>query len=407
MRRFIDEHLQERHQFTALLALLIIFSLSAAMLWLKKDMLWQSLRQSWHETAGEATLSARMQKLTQDSETALQKAFIQRRRWIDLYGLYQKAMGKRVIEDPAGQLVLKDNREQLHFYYFYRPTEEAAENYRRFSARLDEMALPHHYVQLPNKKIPGYSLLPTPFDNYANESADDFLAQLQQQGLDYSDYRPLIYASGIAYEEMFYRTDHHWQTETALWTSLQLIEELEERTGWQLFDEDTPRALSDYQRLDYPQHFLGSQGVRTGRYYAGVDDFSLFVPRRPGSYELYYDLNEQGMRGDFRSAFIHDVLLETETDCYAAFLGYDTAQMRLVNTERPQGKKLAIIKDSYTQALAPYLAAYFREIILLDMRAFHTLDLKLGDHLQDLDPDYLLVIYSPDTFDKPMFSFDD
>jgi hypothetical protein len=56
-------------------------------------------------------------------------------------------------------------------------------------------------------------------------------------------------------------------------------------------------------------------------------------------------------------------------NAYGVFLGGDFPLMRIVS-EVKNGKKIAVIKDSYGNAFVPYLASHFEEVFVLDYRYF-------------------------------------
>lgn len=55
---------------------------------------------------------------------------------------------------------------------------------------------------------------------------------------------------------------------------------------------------------------------------------------------------------------------------YGMFIWGDNPCMRIVNEENHAGRKLALVKDSYGNAIAPFLAASFEEVHVLDFRSF-------------------------------------
>lgn len=55
---------------------------------------------------------------------------------------------------------------------------------------------------------------------------------------------------------------------------------------------------------------------------------------------------------------------------YSMFLWGDNPCVRIVNEESHTGRKLAFVKDSYGNAMAPFLAASFDEVHVVDFRSF-------------------------------------
>ena len=54
---------------------------------------------------------------------------------------------------------------------------------------------------------------------------------------------------------------------------------------------------------------------------------------------------------------------------YAMFIWGDNPCMRIVNEENCSGRKLALVKDSYGNAIAPFLASSFEEVHVIDFRS--------------------------------------
>ncbi len=59
-----------------------------------------------------------------------------------------------------------------------------------------------------------------------------------------------------------------------------------------------------------------------------------------------------------------------ESDGYSMIIYGDTPLFRIVNQEGTSGRKLVVVKDSYGNALAPYLTASFDEVHMVDFRYF-------------------------------------
>ena len=80
-------------------------------------------------------------------------------------------------------------------------------------------------------------------------------------------------------------------------------------------------------------------------------------------------------------------------DPYSVFLNGNHALTRIVNPSA-SGGTLLILKDSFANCLAPFLAAHFREIDLIDLRYYRPSGgLSL---LEDTSADQILFVYSLD-----------
>ena len=78
---------------------------------------------------------------------------------------------------------------------------------------------------------------------------------------------------------------------------------------------------------------------------------------------------------------------------YAYFLGGN--QPLCVIRSQATGPKLLVIRDSYTDCLAPFLSERFQEIHLFDLRYNR---LSPSDYITEHDIDMVLILYSFETY---------
>ena len=62
----------------------------------------------------------------------------------------------------------------------------------------------------------------------------------------------------------------------------------------------------------------------------------------------------------------------------------------MTNHLNPDGKKIVLLRESFSCALAPFLALSCSELITIDLRYF---DGDLLDTLREIDPDLVLTLY--------------
>ena len=149
--------------------------------------------------------------------------------FIQLYGGFQRLTGRRVVEDPAGNHVVKLSNGMLNFVNLGAiPTDCSCNGEKTvaFQQTLAEQGIPSLYVVAPQKIGRDADVLPTGVHNYGNEAADTFLTALDAAGTDYLDLRPVFEATED-YDSWFFRTDHHWKPEAGFLTLQVLAEKLE------------------------------------------------------------------------------------------------------------------------------------------------------------------------------------
>ncbi len=235
--------------------------------------------------------------------------------------------------------------------------------------------------------------------DFSKQNADELLAGLRQHGIEVVDLREDFHAAAPtseAYHRFFYRTDHRWRPQAALFAADLLAQRLEK--------EGIPMDRTAYDPTRYalrtlPAIFLGSQGKKVTLASAEPEDFDLFTPDFPvklhveipslhidatGGFELLLDPH-QVERADYYNL-----------DPYAFYGRGEVPLLRIENLDQPdQGKKLLLIRDSFSDTLAPYLALGCRQLTALNPRLYTD---SIEPFIQKEKPDVVVVIYTMDYF---------
>lgn len=356
---------------------------------------WNSMKVGWQK---EQDVLGVIEGFTEGIETSLTESFWLKEKYIDLYGLVECLLGRSYIRDVNPSLVVvKDNHEQLQFLTFSADYTEEVEKIDKLNKILQKSNTPLLYVQTPLKIIEGFTQLPSSVQDWSTENTDKLLRSLEDKGVDYLDLRQSIIEDGLNLEELFYKTDHHWTTHTAFWAMEQVVEKLENEYGMVLDIEKNYTDISNYKATEYPNSFLGSQGRRVGRFYAGVDDYTLLTPLFDTNYnvEIHKSDSVTTYEGDFEETIIKANLLDENesvyTNRYAAYFGGDYPEVRIENRNKAAGHKVLIIKDSFALPFSAFLSTMFAETRLLDLR-YYDAD-KLESYIEEYNPDVVLFVY--------------
>ena len=248
-------------------------------------------------------------------------------------------------------------------------------------------------------------MLPDGLEESGNATCDAYLEALDGLGVDCLDLRPVFESNGI-YSNWFFRTDHHWKPEAAFFAWQYLAGELDLRYGF-----ETPASLTDPNNWNtkvLEDFFLGSQGKRVGSLYAGVDDITLYTPKF--STDLTY-ANSDGSftrSGPFEQSVCFPERVAQQDwfngNPYTYYSGGDYALATMTDHKNPNGPKVVLIRESFSCALAPFLALSCSELTTIDLRYF-TGDLM--ETIESLDPDLVLTLYTASTAGLDnMFEFD-
>lgn len=182
-------------------------------------------------------------------------------------------------------------------------------------------------------------------------------------------------ASGVS---LFYRTDHHW-TSAGAWHGYAA---LMEAMGEPFEPLGTPETVSD--------DFYGTLYSSSGVHWLAPDTIERYVSGEGVTVENFE-------KGDTHGLYVDSFL--GEKDKYASFLGGNTPLYIIRNPEAASEEKLLVVRDSYSDAMAPFLSQYFAEIHLVDLRYYRT---SVAEYARENGMDRIFVCYSVENFVKDM-----
>ena len=180
-----------------------------------------------------------------------------------------------------------------------------------------------------------------------------------------------------ASEPVFYRTDHHWTTLGAYYGYTALADTM----GF------TAVPLEQYSERVVSERFYGTAYSASGFSWVAPDSISAFVP-------------ESGVRvtnyptGTAEAASMYVETFLAEKDQYKYFYGGNTPLLT-IETAHTDAPSLLILRDSYMDALSPFLTAHFSKIHILDLRYYKT---SLRSYIEANDIDSILVCYNVKNF---------
>ncbi|MBQ9940592.1 MAG: hypothetical protein IJO74_03535 [Clostridia bacterium] len=325
--------------------------------------------------------------------------------FIDIYSIAQRVT-LSVVNEDVSEIILKDNNGKLHFSEPRTDVSKYAENMINLQNSINAPIL---FVQAPNKKLKGYTQLPKYFDNFSNENADDFLSAIEGK-VEYLDLRDVLEQEKLDKKELFYVTDHHWTVETAFWGYRKTVEKLRQSFDIDIDAEDFFSDINNYTKYEYPKSFLGAQGRRVGRFYVGVDDYTLILPDFETSFvtnDTITSPEKTVAEGDFRQAFIDEEILSSKdvlSDRHSAYLSMDRGELIITNKLNANGKKILMVKDSFARPYACFMATGVSEIAMVDMR-YLPVRTKLADYINEYAPDVVIFLYNTEVYTDTMFRF--
>lgn len=178
--------------------------------------------------------------------------------------------------------------------------------------------------------------------------------------------------------QLYYKTDHHWTTDGAY----KAYEEFAKSK------DISPAQEKSFIKSLATDKFLGSLYYKNGAQIGKPEDIVLYLKDKP--YPLlvkYYDTKE-------KVTTLYDAQKLKEKDKYEVFTGGNHSQIK-IRTNVKTKRKLLLIKDSYANAMLPFLINDFAEINVVDLRYYTG---TMGDILNNNEVTDLLILYNVNTF---------
>ena len=201
----------------------------------------------------------------------------------------------------------------------------------------------------------------------------DQTALLAQSGVDFQNT-----LSTRADEPIFYRMDHHWTTLGAFYGANALLDVLGKETLKEI--DFTPETASD--------SFHGTLYSQSGIHWLEPDTMEFWVE------DAGLDVTSW-RNGTPEPGSLYDRSYLEKKDKYSAFLGGNQPLCVIKNENVMDGSKLLLVRDSYSDALAPFLAQRFSEVHLLDLRYYRASTVQ---YAEENGIDAICVLYSVQNF---------
>lgn len=170
----------------------------------------------------------------------------------------------------------------------------------------------------------------------------------------------------------YYKTDHHWTTKGAY----------EGYVTWANSVGIEPWSEDDFLLEIVSDSFYGTLYSKVQQAQQ-ADEIVLYHPKEAKNYQVQYD--ETGV--------VHNSLYTYESletrDQYTIFLDGNHGVTR-ITSDIKNGKTLLMVKDSYANSFAPFVANHYEEVIMIDLRFFN---MKIDDFAEKEEITDVLYLY--------------
>jgi hypothetical protein len=313
---------------------------------------------------------------------------------INIYSFIHVLLGKN---EENNFEVVKDLGGSGHFTWFQNNLWLDPMIFKRVRALKNNLPEKTRLIaMLPlEKNVRGYTKFARGLpDNRINELSDVYKANLQKMGIDSLDLRKLWESSGIEYENLFYKSDHHWRVETAFWGFTELAKFMRDTHAFPVdpfyLDED------NYNGVTYKNSFVGAMLQKTGFPFLEPDDLTLLYPKFSTDYLFSIIRNEREapvtMRGRFERIFYQPY--ENKANKYLYYEYNSTLWgiqplRRIQNMNKPDAPRVLFINDSFAWPVIAFFSALCSDVWVIDPRIYYDGYSKI---IKEIKPDYVFLL---------------
>ena len=182
--------------------------------------------------------------------------------------------------------------------------------------------------------------------------------------------------------QMYYRLDHHWTTYGAYYAYVEYCKH-----------NNLPYLnIDDYNITEVTKDFNGTLYSKTNIYSYTPDSIYTFTPKSGEDLKVEYIVGEQIT--ETNTLYAEDYL--KTKDKYSFFLNNNNPLIKITNNLNNNNKKLLVIKDSYANALIPFLTYNYKEIHVIDPRYYKA---SITEYIKNNGITDTLFVYNMNTLD--------
>ena len=188
---------------------------------------------------------------------------------------------------------------------------------------------------------------------------------------------PILREKHRAGEDVYYRTDHHWSSLGAYYAYLEVMD------GFGMAEDALP--ASAFQRAVISEHFFGTLWSAGGIRGIAPDRVELWL--RGNESEFLVTADGKVLDGLYAMDWL------TRKDHYGVFLDGTHDVVTVTRRDGAARPRLLLLKDSFANALAPFLAQHF-DLILLNLSSTRQDFTHLSALVEEYHADRALLVYT-------------
>ena len=317
--------------------------------------------------------------------------------FVDINGLFHRIALQREMNEvillPNGHehMLLEDKSDAA--------IKENTDSLKNFSEYLNGRNIFFFWCQNPAKVTRDDSnLLALGVVDYSNKIADEFIDNLESDGVRYLDIRECIIEDNVDQYSLFLKTEHHWNPEGGFYAFQNICDYIRAYCN-----EDIPEYVTNIDNYDvseFRNSSLGYYGQRTGWMFGGFDDFNLIYPQWNTEQACYIPHKDIIRRGTFYDCIFSDDYINKEwrdRGLYDTYIGGDYPLVIHHSDTAPVDKAIIILIDSYGTIPEAFLTTVYRDVIAIDVRWIHNYaeGKTIIDYIDEYSPDVVMMALNP------------
>lgn len=337
------------------------------------------LMKDWNSILAAVHSDQKVSEAVSDMNADINSNVYRRMDMIEAYGLLNRLIGKKEIN---GFEYVIDKNGYLNSGNFWsvvhdKDIDTLVLNTEKMNLLLEKSGTKLLVVGFPQKYsekwTDGHSGIP--YDNLQIEM-DEFLRGIRTYRIPCVDCKKILEKSGLKYSEMFFKTDHHWRSQAAFVCYRKITDQIEQM-GFDVDPDGYYRDINNYTQKTYKGMMLGSEGRAVGINYAGTEDFTLMYLDDGSEYHM-----EQTAEGGTRNQYdgkVTESLLDFNVpgniekhpeqiyynSLYDMYMHGVKTETSVVNKSNPDGLKVLMLRDSFADPIAVYMAPYCSQIDMI------------------------------------------
>ncbi|MBQ9784662.1 MAG: hypothetical protein IJW29_04090 [Clostridia bacterium] len=213
---------------------------------------------------------------------------------------------------------------------------------------------------------------------YPNTTGEVLSVRLREgvNSASYLDLLPLYRTKYAQGEYVYYKTDHHWTARGAYYAYAEILR------AYGMEEQIIPQEA--FEKRVITTDFYGTFWASGGMQFVPPDQMELWLLGNEDQFEMVAD----GIRQESMYSMAH-----LETDPYAVLLDGTHDVVTLTRRDGAARPRLLILKDSFANALAPFLVQHF-DLILLNLSSVRQDFTNVTTLAREHEADAVLVVYT-------------